>query len=463
MKNLALVAVLTTAIGTLCTAQDTEGSQGGFGGGEQLVHLRVEWEPVRMVWDAGHRDRSSRWLAISGRVLREEPGEDPVPIAWGGDARVLIARQPGENPRWSESIHPRDTLILQISRLPVQFGEPDFFDDWYDEGYAVKIGEDGIFHAKFHPMEVRRLVGQTGMCQLGLVLSRNPLRWDFFERGEGQLIEKSVATVSVNGPDPLPPTQAIINGAPPPLARYYEPVGLIRAVNHLHSLGFEAAVRELRDFLGIAQYGFGLEPARGAVPENPDIADRAKLFLILRLLFEPKDPTSKPFPDFQPGMMMASPDEPYPGELYPLVLAQDMPFFMPRWRWARSGPDPGPDFILEWVVEHGRLREMPLRPPDDPFAALEELESLRDGEPPFLPRGNDARRQVWLALEEVTGQPVPESRYPSLVTASASPISEARWQNFRDVAAALELYWDEGHQSYRSRVRDRESAGEDDR
>jgi hypothetical protein len=130
--------------------------------------------------------------------------------------------------------------------------------------------------------------------------------------------------IEVPGPRPISPILQAINGAPSVDGERFNPVMLVRAVNRLHALGKEKAIKEMREYLKIA----GDWDRAERDPANIDTSDYQCLFLIIRLLFRPADPTQKR-PDMWIGNFVPSPpigDLAWP--LFPLELQDDVPFLV---------------------------------------------------------------------------------------------------------------------------------------
>ncbi|GEM_PF-2354689 len=414
---------------------------------------RIEWDEPRIVFDpSSWGERPNRLLALSGRIFYDTPLESPGPTWSTQGLQILIARNAGEQPNWAQRVSLDDTVWWPTTSPRALSAPAWYLGDFGDELRVVNIDDDGRFLALIPPVVIDRPVGKAGHFQVGAILGERPDDSLYSHLRDGIVLERSTRMLPIQGSAPLPPMQVIINGAPSPSPRWFEPVGLVRAVNRLHALGFDRAVRELRDYFAIAQGTFwGPRSLRiYGRPESCDATDPYRFFLILRLLFEPVDGSSAPYPFMRSGLMRADPSGPFPGERYPLILVQDLPFFAPEWLGGRSGPDPSPEDHLQWAIEHCKLRDSPLRPPDDPLRALEELESIHSEHI----TGNDPRVQLWRALEEVTGLPVPKmplARFEFGPGVIRHRLSVTDWNHLKDVVAELDIYWHEQSQSYRSK------------
>ena len=476
------ITMLAIVLGTPQNGHEAAAPERQVSEGWDADRMWIEWGESGLVYNLeSDRERPLSRLKIPGQIFYDASAGDPTPNWSEHDLQILFARRAGDEPDWQRAVHWRDTTWQSASSTSWKEGEISlsaFFDDAHPT-----IDDEGRFFALLHPAAIRRVVGGTGMHQVAACFQRNISSGVYGEAPSGAFIQRSLATLSVHGPDPLSPVQSAINGAPSPCSLCFDPVALIRAVNRLHALGFDEAIRELRDYLSTGPLNDSSAMC-GSDPRNPDTLDRNRFFLILRLLFVRKEgaplfaprfgePT--PFPAMRSGVMAAWPSSTPPDHRYPLLVVQDVPFFMPQWLVFRSGPDISPGPHLEWAAMHCELRENPLRPPNDPFAALDALAELQrsldaedngsdhwiyeeaDEHGRHLSYGNDPRRQVWHSLEDATGLAVPEFPY-NTGSGSAIPkhlrVSEKEWSRLRAAAAKLDLYWDEQSQSYRGRAED---------
>jgi hypothetical protein len=143
------------------------------------------------------------------------------------------------------------------------------------------------------------------------------------------------------------------------------PVALVRAVNHLRSLGKDQAIATLRAYVRYA-------------PVQPDWAklhapDQQRLCWIIPLLFAPAhDRVRLP-------SLGRDPREWSRGGWKQLDISvqADLPFHDSPVTGRLGTLDPPRAYLVEWADRHGVLGEEPLRPSNDPLLAADELaESL---------------------------------------------------------------------------------------
>jgi hypothetical protein len=224
---------------------------------------------------------------------------------------------------------------------------------------------------------------------------------------------KDVATRSIVG-------EAIRKS--PSSTRDWNPVMLVRAVNQLEALGRADAIAELRRF---SKYPFH---------------DYDRVCLILRLLFE-VDPRSEGLHLGALDLTPSKADEAL-WPRFPLALQDDVPFCLTG-GGMRIGRSSDPLGYL------GRgpflpLRAKPLRPADDPIAAVDKLlalpqtgrltnsESFRAG----------LRRQAWLAIAPLLrGTPVHSNPEDMEFT-------DKDWEARKREVAKAKTYWDVEKQDY---------------
>jgi hypothetical protein len=310
--------------------------------------------------------------------------------------------------------------------------------------------KDGKFSIFVEADRIRRTVGKSGDFQVGLCLrtkSEKTVKWS----NATAVLPESVKTVSVPGPKPLSPTLQVINAAPAIDPTKFDPVALVRAVNHLQGLGNEKAIAELREFLKIARAGSSVERD----PTNIDTSDSENVILIVRLLFEP-DNAQTPRPELA-NHVIESPNEndkplwPY----YPLAIQDDFPFLLQSSRKAEFPgsfqfmefmtdpphvPAPSKAFV-DWAEKHGKLRAKPLRPIDDSVAAADRLLALPQAN--RLPHFWSAspRMQCYYAISKLI--------MPNGTTLDLLKLDDnTKWAEIKKIASKAKTRWSEKEQRY---------------
>jgi hypothetical protein len=246
-----------------------------------------------------------------------------------------------------------------------------------------------------------------------------------------------VARIKLTGPDRLSPILQAINGAPSVNGQRFDPAMLVRAVNRLHALGKEKAIQEMRKYLEIAgDWSFADRD-----PADIDTSDHECLFLIIRLLFQPADPMEKP-PPIRIGSFAPCPpvgDLSWP--LFPLELADDVPFLVTQGAFLAGSPEP-PQSHVDWADKHGKLRTKPLRPSDNPLLAADELLAMPRAKR-MLGDGyftDMVRRQAWRAIAHLVDQ--------KYLPKSSKPYGAIPWSEYKAIAAKLKICWSEQEQKY---------------
>jgi hypothetical protein len=245
---------------------------------------------------------------------------------------------------------------------------------------------------------------------------------------------------------------------------------MVRAVNHLQSLGKDQAIALLRKYVTVARQQ---PPSFDDAPKPESLAsgDSACVMLIVRLLFEP-DPFAKGSSDANGELELGTADNGQAGyplifsrmmvafppkgatniEGYPFRIVNDLPFLCPAWLDGRTGHDSEPVTHLKWAERHARMREKPLHPTGDPIAAAESLTTSGT----LLPK-NDPRRQVWLGLQDVVGVACPSEhdvrQFTDGETADfgVKELDDGDWQRFASAVRAADLHWDDLNQQYVAR------------
>ena len=150
----------------------------------------------------------------------------------------------------------------------------------------------------------------------------------------------------------------------------FDPVALTEAVNCLYSLGKSESLRTMEAYYDLAR----LRTSDNVMDSATDFADlrrqnflrfkydldEQRLFLILRLLFVPQDPTSQ-----MPPLVIGAPRPnlvaPNDWPLFPLVLLNGIPFFMTG-GYSLYGVPESPLVHLEYCRKKCVLRPAPLGP-----------------------------------------------------------------------------------------------------
>ncbi|MCB9914256.1 MAG: hypothetical protein H6828_03780 [Planctomycetes bacterium] len=414
--------------------------------------LVVEWDAPRVVYPdcEGDRERAEPRLAISGRVVRTGDTPNDAPDWRRCRAKVLLARRPGPDLDWAQRLDEATTVVWPTTAPTL--GRPDAWFDAFDVASDERpnLDADGRFEALIELHEVRRAVGASVALQVGLELSTvgppEQVRYGGWDPHPARLLlPQSVTRLVVPGPDPLRPALARINAAPVCCPWCYDPIALARAVNELHALGFDDALRELRDYLAIARDG-GYARYHGPYdPRSPDLALRERVFLVAAALFEPRAADVEQLPAVVTGRVEPAPPPGFPGRHYPLVEVGGLPYFLPGWRSGRTGPDTNLDRWLAWIETHAVLRAASLVPGDAPLADLEALA----GEAWWETRLPFARWQLWEGLRAQTGfDALPLPHYANHGYPSPFELG-VPWARLRARFAELGLRWDAEAQAYR--------------
>ena len=391
---------------------------------KEAARLKIKWNQPR-VGDLKFRERhgdikaklketsessSFTVIELSGTILVESPdGKSSKPIDWLQGVRVAIATSPKARPNWGK-------------------GFPRFKSTWSD----FVIETNGNFVVLVDPSDINRLVGNTAEFQVGLSLGKKSgQRITWYDSAPA--LPQSITMLPIPGPKPLSATLTFVNDSPSISGLdAFDPTKLVRAVNHLHGLGKDKAVSELRKFLNMTN---GLNPFVRRDPANIDTAQPNSLFLITNLLFEDKD-SKNPRPGIRIGQIIV------PGEkdkdhwpYFPLGLQDDIPFLINGPIVLGGAPTP-PHVHLDWAEKHGVLRAKSLQPANDPLATADKFLAHAWVKRIDVVSG-DIRQQAWQSISEVPNLPKKPSFY-----------REDVWQEFKKSAASLKIRWSVEQQKY---------------
>jgi len=304
-----------------------------------------EQRRLRVQWLEAYEPAASpeRLLRVRGKFLLQAPdGKSIKPVDWMQGIQVVLTRSPGEYPDWDKPLD--EKKLVWAHCLP---------------------SSDGSFEVCFPLENLNRLVGKTAPFQAAIGLGEKSGKTFTWSRRR-PVLRQTVGILQVPGPRPLPPAQYLISAAPWPSSENYDALALIRAVNYLQRQGKRKAIQKLGTFLEIANLNF----SRNIQPGNIDTSNILSVLLIVRLLFEPAEPNQT----IQELTCQNTPrSETHRWPYFPVAKHRDIPFFLPKGTIDLNGSLFIQNMDIGWVEKHGKLRATPLRPPDDPLAAVDSF------------------------------------------------------------------------------------------
>lgn len=381
--------------------------------------LYVEWDPPERT--------PLNWVRVSGRICIEGVGAAPGrALDWFEGVRVLTARNPGTAIDWSRKALREDSV-------------------WVD----YTIGHNGEFCHMLNTSDINCRVGASAKFQFGVTLAEatgNQIYWPY----QMPALPQSISWLDVPGPPELSPITQLINGSPSPHGFLFDPLALIRAVNHLRSLGREGAMIALRVFADLCWRGVphayvaSFNRRRPRIPENLDSGDGECLFLIVRLLYDA--PGTGAHPRMGLGAYNPKPgvgiEERWPR--FPIVVEENIPFFGAVELWLGSGMPRQPETMLDWYEEHGIFVTEPLCPANDPLAVADCLAC--DSDLPG-PGGNIHHRVRQQAARMLPDDPR-IAKEKVAVLASDGWIAAGVWEHLREAVAEHGICWNAASESY---------------
>ena len=225
----------------------------------------------------------------------------------------------------------------------------------------------------------------------------------------------------------------IIHNSPKPKAIGFDPISLIKAVNHLRDLGFDEAIRRLRIYHDLTM------KARSFNAQYD--LDNQRLFLIIRLLFIRKDGNPR-MPRIGLGATMPrEPDDLYDNwPLFPLAVRGDIPFFMVNGYILRGLPE-SPLIHIKYCQKNCIVRKKPMAPSLSPIQAVKNIYCTKEWQAIFTSRDKDKlRSQAMRCLPE------------NMVTSGtwAKPLKDdASWAKYCKDLQQFKLTWDPKTQSFK--------------
>lgn len=301
------------------------------------------------------------------------------------------------------------------------------------------VTKSGAFEVHFPIYEINRPVGKAGPVQVGITLGEHrgqSMEWN----NQTPVLPQTIGTITIPGSPPISETLQLLCECPNPLGwDEYNPITLVRAVNHLRSLGKDDAIAALRAFARLAPVESS--SVRHRKTASIDTTDQQRLCLIIPLLFERKNPEVK-FPTNEDFSHDGS-DEWWD---FRVSVEDDIPFHNTKIVGRTGPPDPPRGYLVEWAAKHGKLREKPLRPADDPLAAADSLYAkLAAKEPDWHPLYEDilrthVRHQAWRIVA-----PFMESERAKNWPGG---LDDTEWQELKAKAERLNIRWSEERQEY---------------
>ena len=217
-----------------------------------------------------------------------------------------------------------------------------------------------------------------------------------------------------------------------------DPIATIRVVNCLRALGKDRAIALLRE---IAPEDGMMPIIDPSLPIPITYGDDQRVVLIIPLLFE----VSKDGPP-PPEAWYDKVSHRWCSVAATQSLQGGIPFRICR-EWTYGGRKLAARPLVEWAAEHGRIRDRPLEPQDDPLAAAEVLYSkIRAGENrEFLdwcqigPR--DCQNVTWIQ-DDLRAQAI------SMLPQSLKNRKDLGWDEMRKRVVQTGVHWDRDNQAY---------------
>jgi hypothetical protein len=373
---------------------------------QEQKRLRVSWDkPKRKVNETGPASRPV--LEISGKLsLLQEDQKTLKPIDWPLPIRVVVCPRPNEKPDWNRWHDRRNSIHSDIL-----------------VGYELVFGSEGlpklpagVFSAPFELSNFPSPVGATKPFQVALCLGEkngNKLTWC----NTAHILPQTVKVLEITGPKPLSRSLQLINACPTPIGWEFDPIPLVRAANHLRSLGKDKSIGALREFLELA-YDTGYSRDR-IDPENIDTSNQWCLASLLPLTFD--------------GIDHKETIRVWKGIPFHTVVIH-----------GTSGWPASTRELVDRAAQKGKLIQKPLRPADDPLEAADSLfNKIVEGKDPNDKDNGDElrkhlRRQAWRVVHHLVdpdAEEIPE-------------LTQATWDKLKTKAARLHIHWDEERQEY---------------
>lgn len=239
----------------------------------------------------------------------------------------------------------------------------------------------------------------------------------------------------------------LIHQSPSPEPGGFDPVNLMRAVNHLQKLGVKQSLRLLRTYHDLAT---GEDSYRKWCYD----LDEQRIFLIVRLLFVRKDGIPE-----MPAMRIGATAPQIPREnkewpLFPLALDGDIPFFMASGYWLTGVPE-SPLRHIEYCEKNCYLRKAPMTASKSPIEAIEDITGSNEWKALFLAQETHSPNDLADCLHKYHLRCQALRCFPSSLSlptqlgrkfhpyCSGSDNAEKAWQEYLKELKRIKLEWSE--------------------
>ncbi len=342
---------------------------------------------LKVRWSAPMIDQLGNNCTIAGELYDPETGKV---ISWRQPLTVGIERNefsPGATSKWSDyDFIEHDCTMTELNgKFSVTFDIREFGRD---------LAKAQV-HRVFLAVGTQEVDGE-----------RVRVLWT----SEDALLKLDQETLEIPANPKLDPIQFLLNEAGKH-EHSYQPEPIIRVINALHRLGKQKAVAAIEEHLKMLREG-----------DQRSSGEDDHVFTILRVLFEPVDPTAKfPVPrNFSASVYGTEVEKEWP--LNPIVLVGDIPFRYHRSMGFTGLPEMA-ESHLEFVKQSCVLRERPLNPTLNPIQAAEVLcdsqkvrmldkkysqpeaiDAIREQAISMLPK--KYREQEWNSVSETAGKQI---------------------------------------------------------
>ncbi len=329
------------------TWERREGNSLAFAGGmqpewDELIDLRVNWLPIEL-------DALGEIATVRGQLMMVSGDSDDVvvPITWRQAITIAVAREPAGNS--DEEVTDGDPLSLKSNVAVTRSCVTNEKGEFVKQISLSELGGDPRIQRTF------RVATGLGTHHDRLDLKLGPLiEWS----SKDLILEGSRSVIRIPAKPALDAIIEVLQIACKD-GQGFDSLAILRAVNALHALGKDRALKEMEAFVKLRGYdGFR------------DGTD--SLFWILRILFEPIElGATIPVPMAFVNSVRDANEGDWP--LNPIVVVKDIPFRFIGGGIGGSGQPERPESHIEYVRRHCVMRDRPLSPQGDPIAVAQEL------------------------------------------------------------------------------------------
>jgi hypothetical protein len=317
----------------------------------------------------------------------------------------------------------------------------------YDSAHELAVGDGlldskGFFQVLLPVSLLKRPVNLSELRAVGLCLADLSRNKTVVQTLDSPVLEKSKSRLSIIGPQALRGNLRLLNSLPLRSAVNYDPIAVCETVNKLRTLPKPELISLMQDYCSIATNNNMVLRD----PCNIDTSDRNWIVLLAMLLFEPSD--GVPWPSVQ-GHFGDSSVFALSTRTFPIYLRDGIPFLLDLGTVSGFYVVVEPGEMLDWVRDHGAIRQSICGCARNPFEVAAEIELDQEWYKLFATMREAGARERFLESirSQVANVALREPSVSALVGeyhqhGTESGIQTYEWNRLQSASMNGELVWD---------------------